>query len=71
VGAAVGDRCVNCWAVHFCDVCYPALEGHGGRIPAARCQAVRRRAEDLLRLVADLRAAGPQALSWLEDTTVD
>jgi radical SAM protein with 4Fe4S-binding SPASM domain len=69
--AAVGRRCVNCWAVRFCDVCYTALEGHGGGIPAARCQAVRRHAGDLLRLVADLRAAGPQALSWLEDTTVD
>ncbi len=69
--AAVAHRCQDCWAIRFCDLCYTALAAERSEIPEGVCRAVRERTEQRLRLVADLKAAGPQAWQWLENTTVD
>ncbi len=68
--ASYGRECRSCWAVRLCSMCYHQLLPEGGN-GSAPCEAVRERAEATIRLYLDLRAQGPQALQWLEKTSVE
>ncbi len=65
----VAPRCRTCWAVRLCDLCFVS-PARSGEIPETACAAVRRRVEATLRLHVELATRGPDALAFLEGSTV-
>jgi uncharacterized protein len=75
--AALGKRCLDCWAVRLCDLCFTALaptwrEKGSERIsiPEQICAQIRSSKEEAMRLYLSLLQRGPQSLDFLLSTSV-
>jgi uncharacterized protein len=74
---ALGERCLDCWALRLCHVCFAALAASYGadgspdaRISEQLCEQVRKEKEETFRLYLTLLEHGPQALDFLANTRV-
>lgn len=75
---AVKDRCKTCWAINRCSVCFSHMsaswhkDGNGlVEVPTGQCRSVRRQVEQVFRDYLALKEAGPQAMEWLKDTSLN
>lgn len=69
---ALDGRCLDCWAVRHCPLCFTALVGiiDAGSLPEAVCDGARRRVEGTLKMWVEMIRRNPQSLDFLRTSTV-
>jgi radical SAM protein with 4Fe4S-binding SPASM domain len=75
LGAAVKDRCLNCWAIRLCSLCFTHLmekkDGSGLYVPIQFCEYMRGSKEEELRLFLGMHQANPESLEFLKEFTFE
>ncbi len=71
LGETVKDRCVNCWAIRLCSLCFTHMlekkDGSGLHVPMAICDYMRSSKEKELKLFLELHQANPESMDFLKD----
>ncbi len=75
--AAVRQRCRDCWAVRQCGLCFTVLAptwsddaSRPSSVPETACEEVRNDLDGLFRFYLALLEQGPDAVDFLQDTSV-
>jgi uncharacterized protein len=70
LGETVKDRCLSCWAVRLCSLCFTHMlekrDGSGLHVPQAICDYMRNSKEEDLKLFLGLHQANPESLDFLK-----
>ncbi len=70
-GEAIRERCLSCWAIRLCNLCFTSLyeksDGKGLYVPEALCEYTRNSKEEELKFFLGLHQASPGSLDFLKD----
>ena len=75
LGEAVKDRCVNCWAIRICSLCFTHMlekkDGSSLHVPMPICEYMRESKEEELKLFLGMHQANPESLDFLKEFTFE
>ena len=70
LGESVRDRCMSCWAIRLCNLCFTHLyekpDGSGVHVPMRICNYIRDSKEKELKLFMGLHQANPESLEFVK-----